>query len=395
MANGILSGLRVLDLTWVLAGPYATRVLADFGAEVIKVQSIKTAKGAESNLTAYFNTWNRNKRSITLDMSRPEARRIALQLIGISDVLIENFSPRVMLNWGLDYERLREINPRLIMASMSAMGQTGPWRDFVGFGPTVQALSGLTHLTSFEPDSPIGVGYAFADPVAGLYAVLAILAALEHRDKTGRGLFIDLSQYEAICTLVGPALLDALVNPKTMLPPGNQPDDSHAAPYGCYACAGKDRWCVIAVFDDTEWLALCERMGSPGLASEARFATRSQRKAHQAELDEILGQWTARHSPEQVVALLQEAGVPSGVVQNARDLSNDPQLTARHFFVRLRHPTLGETVSDASPMRFGGSPASDWKSAPLLGEDNRYVLGELLGLQDDELSSLLEKGVIG
>ncbi len=163
--QGILRGVRVLDFTWMLAGPYATRLLADFGAEVIKVQSRKTAKGAESNLSGYFNTWNRNKRSITLDMSFPGAGEMVLRLAAISDVVIENFSPRVMSNWGLDYEMLRQVRPNLIMVSMSGMGRTGPWRDFVAFGPTLQALSGLTYLTSFTQDSPVGLGYSYADPI--------------------------------------------------------------------------------------------------------------------------------------------------------------------------------------------------------------------------------------
>jgi len=395
MPVGILNGLRVLDFTWVLAGPYATRLLADSGAEVIKVQSKKTAKGAESNSTGYFNTWNRNKRSVTLDLSYPEAREIVLRLVRISDVVIENFTPRVTSNWGLDYERMKEVNPGLIMLSMSAMGHTGPWRNFVGFGPTLQALSGLTYFTSFEPDSPMGLGYAYADPIAGLYAVLAILAGLDHRDRTGQGLFIDLSEYEACCTLVGPALLEALVNKKPILPRGNQPDHVHAAPHGCYKCSGTERWCVIAVFDENEWHALCEIMGSPDWTKDERFSTPSQRKNHKKELDRFVGLWTARHSPERIVSLLQEAGVPAGVVQNAEDLANDPHLMARQFFVRLKHPVLGETISDASPIRFKESSTAGWRAAPLLGEDNQYVLGELLGLTESELSSLINKGVIG
>ena len=203
-----LTGLRVLDFTWMVAGPYATRIFADFGAEVIKVQSKRTARGAESNPTGYFNTWNRNKRGITLDLSHPEAREIVLKLTAKSDVVIENFSPRVMSNWGLDYGKLKEVNPDLIMLSMSAMGQRGPWKDYVAFAPTLHALSGLTHLTSFEKDFPIGLGFAYADIVAGLYAAFAVLAALEYRDRTGQGQYIDLSEYEAICTLMGPSLLD-------------------------------------------------------------------------------------------------------------------------------------------------------------------------------------------
>jgi crotonobetainyl-CoA:carnitine CoA-transferase CaiB-like acyl-CoA transferase len=395
MANGILSGLRVLDFTWVLAGPYATRLLADFGAEVIKVQSKKTAKGAESNTTGYFNTWNRNKRSITLDLNDPEAKNLVLKLTEISDVVIENFTPRVMSNWQLDYEKLRQVKPNLIMISMSAMGQTGPWRDVVAFGPALQALSSFTYLTSFEPNSPIGIGYAYADPIAGLYAALAILAALEHRDRTGQGLFIDLSEYEAICTLIGPTLLDALVNPKTILPQGNQSSYLNAAPCGCYKCSGKERWCVIAVSNEKEWQSLCERMGAPDWTKEEKFSTLSQRITHREELDKFIGEWTAQHTPEEIVALLQEAGVPAGVVQNAEDLANDPHLMARDFFVKLKHPVLGETISDAPPIRLHGSPTTGWKAAPLLGEDNRYVFREILGLKEDEFSSLIKKGVIG
>ena len=395
MDKEILNGLRVLDFTWVLAGPYATRILADFGAEVIKIQSKKTAKGAESNLVGYFNHWNRNKRSITLDMSFPEAKGIVLKLTKMSDVLIENFSPRVMLNWGLNYEKLKEVRPDLIMMSMSAMGQNGPWKDFVAFGPTLQALSGLTDLTSYVKDSPLGLGYAYADTISGLYAALTVLAALEYRDRTGEGQHIDLSEYEAICTVMGPTFLNISINHEGVLPQGNRSDDLLAAPYGCYKCKGLDRWCVIAVFDEAEWQALCEVMGSPGWTREERFSTLSKRKEHADALDKFLEQWTLQYTPEEVVSLLQKARVLAGVVQNAEDLSKDPQLIAREFFVHLKHPVLGKTVSDASPIRFKEGSTMGWKAAPLLGEDNRYVYMELLGLTESEFFSYVEKGIIG
>ena len=395
MDKEILSGLRVLDFTRVLAGPYATRILADFGAEVIKVQSKKAVRGAESNTSGYFTNWNRNKRSITLDMSYPEAREIALKLTAISDVVIENFSPRVMSNWGLSYERLKEVRPDLIMVSMSGMGQTGPWKDFVALGPTIQALSGLTRLTSFNEDSPMGLGYSYADTVAGLYAVLAVLAALEYREGKGIGQYIDLSEYEAVCTVMGPTFLDILANHKDILPRGNQSHHVPAAPYGCYRCLGTDRWCVIAVFNEVEWQALCEVMGNPDWSQEERFSTLSERKRHAKELDELLGRWTGKHSAEELVYLLQQAGVPAGVVQSAEDLAGDPQLKARDHFVELEHPVQGNTISDASPIKFTDSTKADWKAAPLLGEDNRYVYIELLGLKEDELSSCIERGVVG
>ena len=394
MGEKPLNGLRILDFTWMLAGPYATRILADFGAEVIKVQSKKIAKGAESNLTGYFNNWNRNKRSITLDMSYPEAREMVLKLTRISDVVIENFSPRVMLNWGLNYERLKEVRPALIMVSMSAMGQTGPWKDYVAFGPTLHALSGLTYLTSFSKDSPMGLGYAYADFISGLYAAFAVMAALECREKTGQGQYIDLSEYEAICTLMGPHLLEASFSAREILPPGNRTDCIPAVPYGCYKCSGVDRWCVIAIFNEEQWQGLCRILGHLDWTNEEKFASFSRRKENEEELDDLLTQWTIQHTPEEVVNLLQEADIPAGIVQNAEDLSRDPQLADRDFFFELQHQVLGKTTSDRSPIRFEGDSHAIWKAAPLLGEDNGYVFLELLGLTESEFSSYIEKGVI-
>jgi len=394
MNQGILKGLRILDFTWVLAGPYATRILSDFGAEVIKIQSKKTAGGVESNLTGYFSHWNRNKRSITLDMSYPEAKEIVLRLAKISDVVIENFSTRVMSNWGLDYERLKEVRPDIIMVSMSAMGQTGPWKDFVAFGPTLQALSGLTYLTSFAKESPLGMGYAYANPVAGLHAALAILAALEFRDRTRKGQYIDLSQYEAMCTLLGPALLNASANHKDISPQGNHSDSVPAAPYGCYQCSGADRWCVIGVFNETEWENLCNILGRPDWTREERFSHLSRRKENKEDLDRFLEHWTLQHSPEEVVNLLQQGGVAAGVVQNAEDLANDPHLKARDFFMSLEHPVLGKTFTDASPIRFKKKSRDILKAAPLLGEDNEYVYLELLGFTKEEFASYAERGII-
>lgn len=309
MNAGILNGTRVLDFTRVLAGPYATRVLADFGAEVIKVQSKRTERSGEPNLNEYFCNWNRNKRSMTLDLNHQEARQIVLELAGISDVVVENFSPRVMSNWGLNYEKLRIVRPDLIMLSMSGMGQTGPWKDCLAFAPTIQSLGGLTYLTSFSQDCPIGLGYSYADVIVGLYGALGILVALEHRDRTGQGQHIDLSEYEAICTLIGPALLDVFANGRNIFPQGNRSAHLPAAPYGCYKCRGRDRWCVIAVFDDDEWKALCRALGNPHWAEEKRFSTPSERKEHIQELDDLLEQWTTKRTAENVVQILQKAGL--------------------------------------------------------------------------------------
>jgi len=389
-----LEELRVLDLTRVAAGPYATRIMADFGAEVIKLQTKKIATGAESNESAYFRAWNRNKRSITLDLSYPEAKDLFLELTRISDVVVENFSPRVMQNWGLNYNNLKKIRPDLIMISMSAMGQTGPWKNFVAFGPTLQSLGGLSYLTSFSKDTPLGLGYAYADMIAGLYAVVAMLAALEYRQQTGCGQYIDLSEYEAVCTTIGPTLLDAFINPDNILPQGNSAEYIPAAPYGCYKCKGEERWCTVAVFSEDEWRSLCNVLGNPSRAEDERFSSLSNRKKNGLELDEWLGDWMAKRSAEEAVQLLQAAGIPAGVVQNAGDLAGDPHLHARNFFTALDGLDRDGTKTDTSPMKFIHHKNEPWRAAPSLGRDNYYVYRELLGLTEAEIKSYIERGII-
>lgn len=384
-----------MDLTWVLAGPYATRIFADWGAEVIKVQCRKTAQGAEDNARGYFHTWNRNKKSITLNLNHAAARELLLKLTAASDLVIENFSPWVMSNWGLTYQDLQKVKTDLIMLSMSAAGQTGPGKDWVSFAPTLQALSGFTYLTSFAADSPIGLGFPYGDVISGLYAALAALAALEYRDRTGQGQYIDLSEYEALCSLLGPALLDEFANGRKITPQGNGPDYLLAAPHGCYKCLGTDRWCVIAVFSDEEWQALCKVMGRPAWAESEAFSTLARRREKAAELDARIEEWTLRKTPEEVVQLLQEAGVAAGLVQTAEDLAHDPQLLARKFFLSLPHPILGDAMADASPIQINGERARAWNPAPLLGEHNRYVFLDLLGLTEEELSAYIAQGVIG
>ena len=389
-----LEGLRILDFTWLLAGPYATRILADFGSEVIKVQSQKTATGAESNNMGYFNTWNRNKLGVTLNMNHPEGRDIALELVKLSDVVMENFTHRVMSNWKLSYNDLKEVKPDIIMLSMSGMGQTGPWRDFVALGPTIQAFSSITNLTSFLQSPPLGLGHSYSDPIAGLFAVFAVLSALEYRDKTGQGQYIDLSEYEAMCSLLGPAILEYTVNRNVAMPQGNDPGYIMAAPYGCYKCLGADKWCVIAVFTEEEWQTLCYILGDPAWSKEERFSTLSERKKHAKELNIFLERWTAKYSPKEVMDMLQQAGVPAGIVEDANDLANDPQLIASNFFIQTEHPVLGKVTFDNTPIRLSRTPASFFRAAPLLGQDNDYVYRELLGLSEQEISQYINKGVI-
>jgi crotonobetainyl-CoA:carnitine CoA-transferase CaiB-like acyl-CoA transferase len=379
----------------MLAGPYATRLLADFGAEVIKVQSKLTATGAGQNGNGYFASWNRNKLGITLDLSRAEARQLALALVGKCDVVIENFTPRVMEGWGLSYGDLKLVKPDIVMVSLSGFGHTGLWRNYTALGTTVQALSGLTQLTSYDSSRPDGIGFAYADHVSGLYAALAALAALRRRDCHGQGAYVDISELEAACSTLGPALLDYSVNGRAAQPAGNKEDWGQAAPHGCYRCRGEDRWCVIAVFSEVEWLSLCNIMGQHGLAKQRKFSSARLRLENALELDTLIEAWTANYAPREVMEMLQAAGVPAAAVNNAQDLARDPQLTWSGFFGELVHPVLGLSVTDGNPIRLNSVPAPGYKAAPLLGGDNRYVFMDILGMGEDKFRHYVEEGIIG
>ena len=392
-----LNGIRVLDFTRLLAGPYATRLLADSGAEVIKVQSRRTALGAEANSTPGFVNWNRGKLGITLDMSQPGAKKLALRLVAVSDVLVENFSPRVMQNWGLGYEVLNGINGRLVMASMSAMGHSGPWREFVALAPTIHAFSGMTYLTAYDKQRPVGPGFPHADMISGLYAGCAILSALESREGTGKGQHIDISEYEAECSLLGPALLKCTANRDAARPGYNSSQAGvTAAPHGHFRCQGEDSWCAISCASDDEWQAMCRVMKQPVWLCDERFADVASRQSHAAELRSLMEAWTTRHTAEEAMRLLQLAGVPCGVVRPVGDLMNDPQLLSEGFFTVMSHPFLRQVrvTTDRSAVRLSRTPSAIRKSAPLLGEDNSYVFGTLLGLPDWEIEELVAEGVI-
>jgi len=377
MTDPVLKNVRILDFTWVLAGPYATRLLADFGAEVIKVQPLLPQEEDEF-ARGYYNTWNRNKLGITLNLATPDGVALAKKLVLSSDAVVENFTPRVMANWGLGYANLKKLKPDIIMLSLSTMGSTGPYRDYTGFGPTIQAFSGLTRLTAYSGGPPLGLGTAYADHVAALFACLALLGAFEYRRRMGEGQYIDVSQVEAMASLLG----DAFVPVK------------ETAFQGVYRCRGDDRWCAIAVATDEEWNGFKKALGSPPWAEDKRFATPAARLKNKQALDELIEGWTKTRPAEEVMALLQKNGVAAGVVQDTRDLAQDPQLKERGFFIELDHPEMGKIISDATPIRLSDTPPGYSRPAPLPGQDNNYVYGELLGLSGGEINRLKEQRVI-
>jgi benzylsuccinate CoA-transferase BbsF subunit len=389
--QSILQNIRILDFSWVLAGPYATRLLADFGAQIIKVQPALSEENDRFS-RGYYEAWNRNKLGLTLDLRQPEGREIARKLAKISDAVVENFSPRVMANCGLDYPELKKLKPNLIFLSMSVMGHTGSRRDYTGFGPTVQAFSGLTYLTGYPDRPPSGAGYSCADHVAGLYASLALLGALEYRRRTGEGQYIDLSETETLSSLLADPLLDYTRQGRVPRAAGNR--SSRAAPQGIYRCRGEDRWCAITISSDEEWEAFKRSAGYPSWAGEPRFSDLASRLKNAADLDNLIQDWTRDKTPEEVMALLQREKVPAGVVQDAADLAHDPQLKSREFFVEMDHPGHGKIMADASPIRLSSSAAEYRRSAPGPGQDADYICRQILGLSEDETGRLRRNNII-
>jgi benzylsuccinate CoA-transferase BbsF subunit len=385
----VLNNVRILDFTWVLAGPYTTRLLADFGAEVIKVQPLLSTENDDAFSRGYYNTWNRNKLGITLNLDKPEGIDLVRKLVIKCDAVVENFTPRVMTNWGLDYDNLKKIKYDIIMVSLSLMGHQSPRRDYTGFGPAVHAFSGMTYLTSFPGQTPIGPGFSYADHVSGLYASLGLLGALEYRRKTGEGRHIDISEVAAMTGLLGDAITEYNTTDKEPEPAGN--NSKEAAPHNVYPCRGKDRWCAIGVFTDEEWMGFQKALGNPAWTGLKKFATLTGRIENRDELDRRTTAWTKEHDAEEVMARLQKNGVAAGVVHDAANLAEDPQLKARWFFVD--RPDIGKLV-DASPIKLSETPDRYTRPAPTPGRDNAYVYSKLLGISENDIAGLKAKGVI-
>jgi benzylsuccinate CoA-transferase BbsF subunit len=409
--SGPLSGIRVADFTWVWAGPTCTLQLAHLGAEVIRMESMRRvdlvrtlppwADGQPGiNRSGYWNQYNQGKRSIQLDLTKPEAREIAKRLVAISDVAAENFAGGVIDRLGLGYAELSKVKPDLVMISMSGYGQTGPEAGYVSYGPAQVPLSGLSSLTGYIGWPPMHVGMSYGDPNAGLHAAFAVMAALYHRDRTGEGQYIDMSQWESSIVVVAEGLLDQVMNGKQPERSGNRVP--HMAPHGVFRCAGEpiapgmpeDRWVSIAVGADDEWRAMCGVMGRPELAEDPRFATLEARKQNEDELEKIVEDWTRNLDPFEVRDRLQAAGVAAFPPLVNKELDEDPHLNERGFFVQKEHPEVGVRKHAGIPWRMSGTPCEVWRAAPTLGQDNEYVYGELLGMSSAEIKDLMEREII-
>lgn len=390
-------GIRVISFPTGIVGPALGGLLAEHGAEVISIEagrSVRSPQRGQRFQIASDLEANRNRKRIAVDMKNPEGVGLVKQLIAKSDVVVENFSARVMGSWGLDYPRLKEIRSDIIMASLQAFGQTGPRRDYVSFGPILMSYSGMAYLWRDPEIERPGAGCqtAFPDYIAPSYGALAILAALHFRAHSGKGQYIDISQAEAAASMIGPAYLEYLITGREPAPQGNF--SANAAPHGCYRCKGDDRWCVIAVETQEEWRRFCEIVGHREWSGDPRFADRHARVAHRNELDAAVATWTLQHTPHQVMLLLQRDGIAAGVVQTAEDLYRDPHLRERGFAREVFHPGLS-WITRAGPsarlMEHGFEPSG---VAHLAGEDNEAVLGELLGLSADAIRDLAERKVL-
>ncbi len=398
-----LAGLKVLDFMWVLAGPTVTRSLVDYGATVIRVESttrvdavrtfqpFKDAQpGAERS--GLYATVNAGKQSLTLNLNTSEGQAIARRLAAWADIVCESFSPKAMPNWGLDYASLKAINPGLIMLSSSLSGQDGPLAKLAGFGTMGAQLAGFGELGGWPDRPPAGPFSAYTDFVSAKFAAAALLAAVEHRARTGQGQHIDFSQAEASLHFLGPALLDYSVNGRVATRMGNASPDF--APHGVFPCAGEDRWVAIVVTSDEQWQRLSLLAGHPRWATDARFADNAARLANREAVEEALSMWTRTLDAGAIETALQAASISCHRCATGAEVRADPQLQSRGTFPVVHHAEMGDVVIEASRHRLSRTPARHPLPAPMFGQHNDEILRGLLGLSDDEIGDLIVAGAL-
>lgn len=396
------SGIKVADFSWVGVGPIVARHLADFGATVVRVESgnrpdtLRLAPPFRDgqpgiDRSAFGAVYNTNKLGLALDLRRPAARGLALRLVRWADIVTDSMTPGSLARLGLGYEHLRAVKPEIIMYSTTQQGQTGPYRTFGGYGQHGAATAGLHALTGWPDRPPAGIFGAYTDFVAPWFLYTALVAALDYRDRTGRGQYLDQSQVEAGLQLLGPALLDHFATGRTAERAGN--DDPQMFPHGAFACAGTDRWVALAVRDDADWAALCRVIGRDDWAADPALADRERRRARAAQIEAAITAWTSARAPHEAMAALQAAGVPAGAVQSCEELFADPQLAARGHWWTLEHAVIGPHAYDAPAWNLSRTPAVPRGAGPALGQHSFEVCREILGMSEAEIGELSAEGV--
>lgn len=399
-----LEGVRVADFTWVWAGPYGTMYLSHLGAEVIKIESntridvtrrlplYPTGMEAGVNRSGLFNQWSLGKKSVLINFSTPEGLAVVKELIQNSDVVVDNFATGVMERLGLGYDDLVKIKPDIIMASISGYGHSGPLRNYMGYGPAIAPLTGLSAMTGYAGGPPQEVGISYGDPNSGIHAAVAVTAALAARKRTGKGQYIDVSLWESVAALVPEGWMDYAMNGLEPARRGNR--DPLMAPHTCFRCAGEDEWVSIACGNDAEWRALCRAMDQAGLGTDARFRTVQDRKANEDALENIVTAWTEKRDKWQLTQTLQAAGVAAFPSMNSKDLADDPHLKQRGFFVELPHAEVGVRKHTGIPWLLTESPNGVQAPAPLLGQHTEQVMRDVLGYADERIAQLRERRVL-
>jgi benzylsuccinate CoA-transferase BbsF subunit len=397
------AGIHVLDFTWYAVGPVTTKYLADYGANVVRIESAarldglrlappwKDAQPGVDN-SQFFASFNTSKRGLALDMSNPRAREIFLRMLPWADVVTESFTPKTLRNWGLDYEKMRAIKPDLIMLSTCMQGQTGPNRDYPGFGNLMAALSGFYYVSGYSEAEPCPPYGAYTDFIAPRFAACALIAALDHRRRTGQGQYIDMAQYEAALHNLAPMLVDYFASGRVLGPTGNRSD--RYAPHGAYRCAdedGHERWIAIAVANESEWQSLTAKLGIS--AEDARFATMIGRLRNREALDQYMGALTRERNADELTVALQAVGVSAYPVQSCMDIHRDENLEAFGFWQWLDHKVMGPSPYEGFEHRMSRTPGS-LRAAPALGQHSDEVLSEILGMTAAEIEELKREKVI-
>lgn len=399
----VFEGIKVAEFAWAGVGPCSSRYLSDHGATVVKIEShmrLDTLRGASPYVgrptvdsSMFYGRHNPNKYCVSIDLNHPNGQKLAWKLIMWADIMTESYSPRVMEKWGLDYENVKKVRPDIIYLSSSMQGRGGPHANYTGYGPNGSALSGFSEISGWPDRMPANPHGAYTDYICPRFNGIALIAALVYRRRTGKGQWLEQSQFESSLHFLSPPIMDYIVNKRIMERQGNRLQN--AAPHGVFPCKGDDRWVAISIFTDEEWQAFGRAVNSPDWTRKAEFVAMASRKKHEDRLERLIAEWTINHTAEEVESILQSAGIAANVVAKPSDVYENIQLKHRDYFVRLEHTVMGKQAFEPQASYIlSKTPRKIIRPSPCLGQHNSYVFKELLGMTDDEIADHIIDGSI-